>query len=715
MRFSRPILFILAFVGVGLLASTAIIIFKNGGLSSTNNGLSSSGTVKIAVSSNGMYAVTMKDLRELGIDVDGFNYMEMALSTSGIEIPYTILDELLIFYGAAPDNRYSAIRSYRLDIGSAGIQMATSQNSSAYATPIEWITRTLHFEENNVYDSRAVEDLSREEPFIEPWFWQIIRSGDRFTHQFEIGEADPNDASFSVQMSGASSNSEMNPDHHLDVIINDTHIGSMEWDGETVKTAMFDLPGDLLRGGLNELTLDNSNNGAADLDISRLDWLELTYRAPIDLDSNNYEFSTGPGLLALDDLDEEPILMEISDPFNPQLVSELTAGDGRAKLHASSDMKLVLATLNGLETPAGISSWRESDLDSVENQADLIIIAPDNFIEPLKPLTNARNDQGISSIIAPVEEIYDTFDFGNKNPQAISRFIQYASSSWMDPKPRYILLVGDTTYDYKNYLGNNPDANIPSPMVPVKYSGETVSDPRFADIDGDRRPELAIGRWPVNNVEDVEKMVRRTLAYESENVSDRAIFAADGSSPEFSNLNHAVIEGSGFDDSAITHMNGAPAQEVTDSWNDGAWLVSYAGHGSLDRWGKEGVFSSKEVEDLKSIGAPPIVLQLTCLTGFFAHPELPSLSESLLLHEDGPVLVISATSLTLSSSQEPFGREFLNALIDPEVQRIGDALVRAKSVLEIEQNEELREVSDTFTLLGDPSALIRRPENISTP
>jgi hypothetical protein len=87
----------------------------------------------------------------------------------------------------------------------------------------------------------------------------------------------------------------------------------------------------------------------------------------------------------------------------------------------------------------------------------------------------------------------------------------------------------------------------------------------------------------------------------------------------------------------------------------------------------------------------------------------------MLLHEEGPVLVISATSLTLSSSQEPFGRELLNALIDPEVQRIGDALVRAKSVLDTEQNEELREVSDTFTLLGDPSALIRRPENISTP
>ncbi len=106
---------------------------------------------------------------------------------------------------------------------------------------------------------------------------------------------------------------------------------------------------------------------------------------------------------------------------------------------------------------------------------------------------------------------------------------------------------------------------------------------------------------------------------------------------------------------------------------------------------------------------PPIVLQLTCLTGFFAHPELASLSETLLMHEPGPVLVVAATSLTLSDNQEPFGQSLLQSLRDPTTERIGDAFQEAKLTLDVENNNGLREISDTFALLGDPTTKIVRP------
>jgi hypothetical protein len=102
-------------------------------------------------------------------------------------------------------------------------------------------------------------------------------------------------------------------------------------------------------------------------------------------------------------------------------------------------------------------------------------------------------------------------------------------------------------------------------------------------------------------------------------------------------------------------------------------------------------------------------LQLTCLTGFFAHPTLASLSETMLLHETGPVLIVSATSLTLSSSQAPFGINLINELQNPETIRIGDAVNNAKAALDV-SILSLREINDTFGLLGDPSAVIVRPE-----
>ncbi|MCZ7673933.1 MAG: C25 family cysteine peptidase [Chloroflexi bacterium] len=73
------------------------------------------------------------------------------------------------------------------------------------------------------------------------------------------------------------------------------------------------------------------------------------------------------------------------------------------------------------------------------------------------------------------------------------------------------------------------------------------------------------------------------------------------------------------------------------------------------------------------------------------------------------MLTIAATSLTLSSQQEPFATRFIQALLDPDIQRIGDAFQAAKLSLDV-NNAGLREISDTFALFGDPSARILRPE-----
>jgi hypothetical protein len=364
---------------------------------------------------------------------------------------------------------------------------------------------------------------------------------------------------------------------------------------------------------------------------------------------------------------------------------------------------------SGYLDPENMRPMQKSDWRDNSNQADLIILTPQELASALEDLVKAREDQGLSVALVSVEELYDEFGFGHAGPESITDFLRFASMNWADPKPRYLLLVGDATYDYRNYLGESPEFTIPSPMVEVEYSGETISDARLADLDQDQIPDLAVGRWPVDNPVDVAALVERTLAYESGEVIDRAIFSADGTSREFEFLSDSILQGSKFDAGDVDRLYGVPSNQLVNAWNEGAWLVTYAGHGSLDRWGKEDVFSSDTVADLESASSPPIVLQLTCLTGFFAHPSLKSISEVMLLHKDGPVLIVAATSLTLSSDQQPFGIDLLLALKDPEILRIGDALQHAKKSLAVDGNGRLREIIDTFGLLGDPSALIIRP------
>ena len=137
-------------------------------------------------------------------------------------------------------------------------------------------------------------------------------------------------------------------------------------------------------------------------------------------------------------------------------------------------------------------------------------------------------------------------------------------------------------------------------------------------------------------------------------------------------------------------------------------MATYIGHGSIDRWGKDNIFDLDELDKLKS-DSTPIVLQLTCLTGLFSHPEQESLAEGMLLHPNGPVLIVAASSLTLSAHQEPFAAELLRQLQDTSYSKNWRCLLGAKQTLDVEGSSGFREISDTFALFGDPSATITRP------
>ncbi|MBK9054715.1 MAG: hypothetical protein IPL78_28555 [Chloroflexi bacterium] len=205
---------------------------------------------------------------------------------------------------------------------------------------------------------------------------------------------------------------------------------------------------------------------------------------------------------------------------------------------------------------------------------------------------------------------------------------------------------------------------------------------------------------------------RETLAYEQGTASPVSIFSADGTEGQFSTFADNLISQNNLPEADVVKLYGQPTSALTTAWNEGAWLVTYNGHGSLDMWGKDEVFTLDAVTGLRPrTSSTPIVLQFTCLTGLFAHPNTTFISEAMLTHENGPVLIIAATSLTLPNNQEPFAQSLLRGLQNPANQRMGDALLEAQHQLDVTQAPWLQEIVDTFGLLGDPSALIVRPQN----
>jgi hypothetical protein len=672
----------------------------------TNNELTNSNIapdkIKLQIKEDGVYRLTEQDLTAAGIGVDVFKINNLRLSQDGQIVPAIIADNSLIFYGYAPESRYVTERPYILETGKTGLEMPEVFLNEFDGPVISSVSQTLHLEENHEYAGEA-----RREDNDDVWFWYKLRQQDVFQVEVNLSAVENSPATVRVNAWGFTFDREIDGDHSFDLSINDIPVGSVVWDGQTFNTSETEIPGGILRLGSNKLTIDNRPEGASFLDIMLINWIELTYLAPAEAVNDRLNFPANRGVVQLDNFSSKPIILNITNRLTLEQIINWRYEEDKVYLPIAEEMDIIALGPDGFLAPK-IEPMRASGWHDENLQADLIIVTTDELAPSLAPLVQAREKQGLKVALVPVEEIYDEFGYGEASPESVRRFVTYAYENWREPKPRYLFLVGDATTDFHGNLGDLPPNTVPSLIVPVQFSGETVSDSRLVDIDGDMRPEMAVGRWPSRTTKEVESLVERTLAYEKGQASNRAIFATDGSEARFSDIAENLTRSSDLLEGQYTILNGSPASEIASEWNNGSWLTTYIGHGSISRWGKDGKFELDSVEKL-TIETPPIVLQLTCLTGLFSHPEQISLSEAMLAHPNGPVLTVAATSLTLSGHQEPFAMELLQQLQNPNIVRIGDAFQEAKLSLEIENSNGLREISDTFALLGDPSTIIVRP------
>ena len=659
--------------------------------------------LKLLVSDDAVYRINVRELMAAGLDVpEPLTHEVISLSDGPDPVPFLIEDDALVFYGRASHSPYFAERPYVLEANQAGQEMTQTALPIGDDNPLPAVTQSLRLEENHNYASEA-----RHEEGDDVWFWSKLAQQNTFSAEFVLPAVAEGPATLRFNAWGVTHDHQVENDHDVEIRINDTPVGPAVWDGQTHHTAQLTIPSGLLREGLNTITVDNRPEGAAFLDIMQINWFELDYPAPPQAEGDRIYFTSAAGDLTVGGLGEPPLVLDISDPVAPRELTGWLVADGKLRMAATEGARLAAIGPQGFSTPR-VEPVREGRWLDQEQQADLIVIAAEGLVSALDPLVAAREAEGLSVAVVPVEEIYDGFGYGAPEPESIRNFISYAYQNWQAPQPRYLLLVGDATSDYLGNLNPVADNLVPSPMVPVHFSGETVSDSRMADADGDMRPDLAVGRWPARSPQEVSDLIKRTLGYEQSTANERVVFATDGSETVFSKIAKDLAAEANLPAGQIEQRDGPTPDEIGELWRDGAWLATYIGHGSIDRWGKENIFSLDELSNMSSESLP-IVLQLTCLTGLFSHPEQTSLAEAMLLHPEGPVEIVAASSLTLSTHQEPFAVELLKQLQEPSIERVGDAFLGAKRSLRIEESDALREISDTFALFGDPSARIARP------
>ncbi len=375
-------------------------------------------------------------------------------------------------------------------------------------------------------------------------------------------------------------------------------------------------------------------------------------------------------------------------------------------------------------------------LDLVTNQnirndssVELLIIASPSILPAAKLYASYRNSKGISSKAYSTQEIYNEFSAGKVDVTAIRDFIRFK-------KPRYLLLFGDATVDYK---GINKVATPTERVnyVPSYESRESlqplqtyVSDDYFGLI-GDSQGEwlegneavneplaVGIGRIPVRSFEEASTLVNKIISYETQTLTQPYRFAwlaDDGDSnihvqdaEDFATLIPAEfqIKKTYIDQFPQEQANGiytslAGKKASLALFNQEADFIHFLGHGSESAWTDEKVITNNELQTLKNSRHLPLLLTATCQFGRFDDPNQLSGAEiSLLSNQGGAIGLISTTRPVFQSSNYLFGQAFYRQLtnhLNNKNYRLGDLFRDAKN------DSQSGVINRNITLLGDPA------------
>jgi hypothetical protein len=669
--------------------------------------------LKLITTESGIYQVSSSDLATAGLRVEDPKLLHIRYR--GQEQPFwTITGNqpgqfTLQFYAATHNSsRYSVDNVYWLASGETNPLLNPTPPASFQLKPeaakpgVAQVTR--RFEENKSYTPAPEKG--------DHWFWfNNLNAPGLKVIPFSLDVPFNGPATLRMEIwSNTSGNAKF--DHRLKASLNGQVILDESWKGKGERVLTANVAETIFKTGNNELVLELPGIEGTPAESTLLNRFELTGPRILQAQQGQLDFTMGSSPQTLTGFNGETWIYDISDPLHPARQFATAGPGGGVQVQAVSGQHLVTIDSRGLKKPRMESPNLSPDLRSAALQADWLVIGPPDLLEAVRTLSEYRQKQGLVVLQAPLAAVFDQFGDGFPEPEAIQRFLQ-STRGWVR-SPRSVLLLGDASYDPIGYMAP-PEANrLPTVLVYTQYGGETGSDLPLADLDGDHRPDVAIGRMPARTPEQVKVLVEKIIHFEA-NLQPaknwRLLAVADGQEAQFAQQAGDFLALFPENTTQTTYFPPAgavqAAAQVQQTFNQGIDLVTYIGHGSVNMWGKDRIFSNEDAAKLTNRERQPVLLQFTCLTGLFTHPKIESLSETLLwLPNAGVVAALAPTSLTNGSDQEMLSRPLAQALADGQHPTLGSALLSAWRQMPLENNANLLDVLDTFVLLGDPELRI---------
>ena len=428
----------------------------------------------------------------------------------------------------------------------------------------------------------------------------------------------------------------------------------------------------------------------------------------------------------------------VTDPTAPtKMKSQLNGSVLSFKVLGDGDNAFVAFNGNDYRSAKAFGKVDNQNLHGIRD-VDFVILTYDGFMSQAERLRDIHNriDPELTIYITTPELIYNEFSCGAKDVTAIRDFCRmlYLDSS-PGRKIKYLLLLGDCTYDYKNRNGVVDFVPSYETVASLWMKTTFVTDDYFGCMDategniGFSLADIGIGRFVVTTLEQASQMVDKVERYVTKDATtmqpwrNMVTFFTDDEDGFVVNSEklEARIKSMGGEGVVVDKIyldaypqisapGGEIAPEVNAAINSrmekGTLVLNYVGHGGEVQLSTEKIMQRKDVDSWRNGPMYPLMITGTCEFSRYDDHVRTSLGEYAFLNPYGGMIAMFTTSrVTYGGENQEFALGIYNNLFrinGGEHYRLGDVYRMAKTHGSFAEKR--------YVFFGDPALRLAYPK-----
>ena len=448
-------------------------------------------------------------------------------------------------------------------------------------------------------------------------------------------------------------------------------------------------------------------------------------------------------------------IWEITDPTSVRNIDFNFVNNEIHFKQGCDSLRTFIAHNGEYKTPEYVAKIENQNLHG-QSDIDYVICYHNKFAQQAEKLAQYHRDKGSLNVFTVDQNLlFNEFSGGAKDIAALRNFMKMlydkANDSGKNP-PKYLLLFGDASFDYKSRISNNTNYVLTfessASLSPISsYSSDDffglLDDNEGANCNGTL--DIGIGRFVVRTTAEAENAIEKIKRYEAlhshptgdnsftnteiPNMADwRNILCFIGDDQDYnihvtqsdymaeyvrSNYKDYNVDKLFLD--AYVQQTTPGGQRYPDAKRDlnlrvkeGALVLNYTGHGGEVGLAHESLLEVNDILSWDNVNNMPLFITATCEFTRYDDPTRVSAGEYAFLQNNGGMIALLTTSrLTFSGSNFTLNKYILQNLlkkINGEYPTLGDLNRISKVTAGSVSNNR------NFVLLGDPALKLSYPE-----